>query len=108
VDEDGGAVLMPSKAGSAARIVIPPLSTLVRLAPGWTDLVLRNALKSVPPLVSQVPLVADQVNSVMESGGKADTPLWDMQLAVHLWSRYDRPLVCPKTRRRKMPFRYLR
>jgi hypothetical protein len=95
LDVAGGEVRCPAKIGSTLSIVLPDDSTLLSPLPGTILFELRKARQSVPPVKSQDPLVEDQVNSGMASGGNEVTPACAthpaVQLAVRLWPTVSAP-----------------
>ena len=97
LDVPGAAVRSPITEVSALNCVLPDISVLVIPGPTVTLFELRNARWSAPPLVAQVPLVADQVNRGMASAGKAVTPLCAtqplLQFAVTLWPTVSNPAL---------------
>jgi hypothetical protein len=69
-DVAGVTVRIAIRVGSAEIVAFPLASVLRRPAPARIAFVLRKDLRSIPPFKSQPPLVADHMNSGMESVGK--------------------------------------
>ena len=83
-------------AESTAMLVLEPVSTVIIPVAPLTLFPLRRALLSAPPVLSQVPLVAVQVNNGIESTGNAVTPAdaehGDVHVSVRLWPAVNVPL----------------